>query len=55
MYIHLSYIFDRLGKMLTGRLFSTLALPFFLKMGVMVAFFKCDEKFELDRELLELL
>ena len=55
MYIHLSYTFDRLGKILTGREFSMSALSFFKKMGVIFEFCKYDGKFELNRELLKLL
>ena len=45
-YTNCTYTFDILGEMLTERYFSTLVPSFFLKMGVMVALFKCDGKFE---------
>ena len=54
MYINLSHTFDRLGKMVAEQQFSTLALSFFWKMGVVFAFFKSDGKFKLNTELQKL-
>ena len=53
-YRHLSYIFDKLGMMLTGRSFSTLFRSSFLKTGITSAFFNSEGKVVSNIELLKL-
>ena len=48
------YIFNKLGKVFTGRLFSTLFRSFLLKIGITSAFFNFEGKVVSNTELLKL-